>query len=115
MYFVFYQLYVTSPTYLPLCLFSGDVTSANTAVKQRSEFTSDEDYANFMTSMVTPGLKVRCCQDGGQGKFKVGDEGMIVEVNRDFWFEFPVRVQWRNGNTVWVNYINIELVDTPIN
>ena len=73
----------------------------------RSDFTSDEEYTEYVYENISPGLIVKCT--AVCGNVRPTDEGRVLDYeDRDF-VGLAVKVQWRSGIVRWYPAGNVEL------
>ncbi|CAG9110144.1 unnamed protein product [Plutella xylostella] len=75
----------------------------------RSCFASEEEYAQYVSDVVTPGMTVRCCK--AYEGVALGDVGQVQKVERDIKQNVLLHVEWRGlGKVAGVRATNAEVV-----
>ncbi|KAG7303974.1 hypothetical protein JYU34_010894 [Plutella xylostella] len=75
----------------------------------RSCFASEEEYAQYVSDVVTPGMTVRCCK--AYEGVALGDVGQVQKVERDIKQNVFLHVEWRGlGKVAGVRATNAEVV-----
>ncbi|XP_037935505.1 probable E3 ubiquitin-protein ligase HERC2 [Teleopsis dalmanni] len=78
----------------------------------RADIQSADQYAQYVRSLVCPGMTVRCCRDFEE--IKKGDIGTVLKVDTEGLHDLNVQVDWQmHGNTYWVCFVHIELLEMP--
>lgn len=73
----------------------------------RSDFTSEEDYTEYVYENINPGLIVKCT--AVCGNIRSTDEGRVLDYeDRDF-VGLAVKVQWKSGIVRWYPAGNLEI------
>lgn len=86
--------------------------SQETKYATRDDFESNDQYANYVRGLITPGMTVRCCEDFEE--IRKGDIGTVEKLEPEALHDLNVYVDWRNYGTVyWMRFVHIELVDAP--
>ncbi|XP_048481969.1 probable E3 ubiquitin-protein ligase HERC2 [Plutella xylostella] len=75
----------------------------------RSCFASEDEYAQYVSDVVTPGMTVRCCK--AYEGVALGDVGQVQKVERDIKQNVFLHVEWRGlGKVAGVRATNAEVV-----
>ncbi|KAL4709830.1 hypothetical protein ACJJTC_001284, partial [Scirpophaga incertulas] len=75
----------------------------------RSCFAAEEEYAQYLSDVITPGMTVRCCKvyEG----VALGDVGQVQKVERDIKQNVFLHVEWRGlGRICGVRALHVEVV-----
>lgn len=79
----------------------------------RSCFASEEEYAQYLSDVITTGLTVRCCKTFEAVNYKValGDVGQVQRIERDIKQNVFLHVKWRGlGRVAGVRAAYAEVV-----
>lgn len=80
-----------------------------TPYRWRSCFKSEEEYAQYLSDVITPGMTVRCCK--AVEPIGLGDVGQVQKVERDIKQNVFLHVEWRSlGRVFGVRAVNAEVV-----
>ncbi|XP_022827451.1 probable E3 ubiquitin-protein ligase HERC2 [Spodoptera litura] len=84
-----------------------------TPYRWRSCFASEEEYAQYLSDVITPGMTVRCCK--AVEPVALGDVGQVQKVERDIKQNVFLHVEWRGlGRVFGVRALHAEVVSgTP--
>ncbi|XP_049884481.1 probable E3 ubiquitin-protein ligase HERC2 isoform X2 [Pectinophora gossypiella] len=75
----------------------------------RSCFASEEEYAQYLSDVITPGMTVRCCK--AYEGVALGDVGQVQKVERDIKQNVFIHVEWRGlGRIAGVRAVHAEVV-----
>nr|XP_026484631.1 probable E3 ubiquitin-protein ligase HERC2 isoform X1 [Vanessa tameamea] len=64
----------------------------------RSCFASEDEYAQYLSDIITPGMTVRCCK--AYENIALGDVGQVQKVERDIKQNVFLHVEWRGLSRV---------------
>ncbi|KAJ0180993.1 hypothetical protein K1T71_003078 [Dendrolimus kikuchii] len=80
-----------------------------TPYRWRSCFASEEEYAQYLSDVITPGMTVRCCKTFEN--VALGDVGQVQKVERDIKQNVFLHVEWRGlGRVAGVRAVHAEVV-----
>ncbi|KAL0895990.1 hypothetical protein ABMA27_011981 [Loxostege sticticalis] len=80
-----------------------------TPYRWRSCFASEEEYAQYLSDVITPGMTVRCCK--AYESVALGDVGQVQKVERDIKQNVFIHVEWRGlGRVCGVRAVHAEVV-----
>ncbi|CAH0405793.1 unnamed protein product [Chilo suppressalis] len=80
-----------------------------TPYRWRSCFASEEEYAQYLSDVITPGMTVRCCK--AYESVALGDVGQVQKVERDIKQNVFLHVEWRGlGRIYGLRAVNAEVV-----
>ncbi|XP_068628740.1 probable E3 ubiquitin-protein ligase HERC2 [Battus philenor] len=75
----------------------------------RSCFSSEEEYAQYLSDIITPGMTVRCCK--AYESITLGDVGQVQKIERDIKQNVFLHVEWRGlGRVCGVRALHAEVV-----
>ncbi|CAH2243797.1 jg12710 [Pararge aegeria aegeria] len=75
----------------------------------RSCFASEDEYAQYLSDIITPGMTVRCCK--AYESIALGDVGQVQKVERDIKQNVFLHVEWRGlGRISGVRALHAEVV-----
>ncbi|CAK1599489.1 unnamed protein product [Parnassius mnemosyne] len=75
----------------------------------RSCFASEEEYAQYLSDIITPGMTVRCCK--AYESVALGDVGQVQKIERDIKQNVFLHVEWRGlGRVCGVRALHAEVV-----
>ncbi|PIK54292.1 putative E3 ubiquitin-protein ligase HERC2 [Apostichopus japonicus] len=79
------------------------------ALKKRSDFHSNDEYAMFVRDHIKCGMTIKCCRT--YEEVQEGDIGRVIKLDRDGLHDLNVQGEWQiKGGTYWVRYIHVELL-----
>ncbi|XP_013183359.2 probable E3 ubiquitin-protein ligase HERC2 [Amyelois transitella] len=88
---------------------SSKIEKKPTPYRWRSCFASEDEYAQYVSDVVTPGMTVRCCK--AFECVALGDVGQVQKVERDIKQNVFLHVEWRGlGRVFGVRAIHAEVV-----
>ncbi|CAB3257193.1 unnamed protein product [Arctia plantaginis] len=92
---------------------SSKVEKKQTPYRWRSCFASEEEYGQYLSDVITPGMTVRCCK--AIESVALGDVGQVQKVERDIKQNVFLHVEWRGlGRVFGVRAMHAEVVSgTP--
>ncbi|CAG9575570.1 unnamed protein product [Danaus chrysippus] len=80
-----------------------------TPYRWRSCFASEDEYAQYLSDIITPGMTVRCCK--AYENIALGDVGQVQKVERDIKQNVFLHVEWRGvGRVAGVRATHAEVV-----
>ncbi|XP_048005438.1 probable E3 ubiquitin-protein ligase HERC2 [Leguminivora glycinivorella] len=80
-----------------------------TPYRWRSCFASEDEYAQYLSDVITAGMTVRCCK--AFEAVQLGDVGQVQKVERDIKQNVFLHVEWRGlGRVAGVRAVNAEVV-----
>ncbi|XP_045760290.1 probable E3 ubiquitin-protein ligase HERC2 isoform X8 [Maniola jurtina] len=80
-----------------------------TPYRWRSCFASEDEYAQYLSDIITPGMTVRCCK--AYESIALGDVGQVQKVERDIKQNVFLHVEWRGlGRVSGVRALHAEVV-----
>ncbi|KPJ06671.1 putative E3 ubiquitin-protein ligase HERC2 [Papilio machaon] len=75
----------------------------------RSCFSSEEEYAQYLSDVIAPGMTVRCCK--AYEAVSLGDVGQVQKIERDNKQNVFLHVEWRGlGGVYGVRALHAEVV-----
>ncbi|KAJ2946601.1 hypothetical protein O0L34_g12657 [Tuta absoluta] len=81
----------------------------HTPYRWRSCFASEEEYAQYLSDIITAGMTVRCCK--AYEGVALGDVGQVQKVERDIKQNVFLHVEWRGlGRVAGVRAVHAEVV-----
>ncbi|KAI5642407.1 regulator of chromosome condensation (RCC1) repeat domain-containing protein [Phthorimaea operculella] len=81
----------------------------HTPYRWRSCFASEEEYAQYLSDVITAGMTVRCCK--AYEGVALGDVGQVQKVERDIKQNVFLHVEWRGlGRVAGVRAVHAEVV-----
>ncbi|CAB4065719.1 HERC2 [Lepeophtheirus salmonis] len=84
-------------------------SQASDSYKHRNDFTSNDEYAQYVRDIIQVGMMVRCRRT--YEEVYEGDIGRVIILDRHVLHDLNVQVDWqRKGGTYWVRYIHIEII-----
>ncbi|XP_052754599.1 probable E3 ubiquitin-protein ligase HERC2 isoform X2 [Galleria mellonella] len=85
------------------------VEKKQTPYRWRSCFASEDEYAQYVSDVITPGMTVRCCK--AFESVALGDVGQVQKVERDIKQNVFLHVEWRGlGRVFGVRAVHAEVV-----
>ncbi|CAH0722311.1 unnamed protein product, partial [Brenthis ino] len=80
-----------------------------TPYRWRSCFASEDEYAQYLSDIISPGLTVRCCK--AYESIALGDVGQVQKVERDIKQNVFLHVEWRGlGRVSGIRALHAEVV-----
>ncbi|XP_022131000.2 probable E3 ubiquitin-protein ligase HERC2 [Pieris rapae] len=80
-----------------------------TPYRWRSCFASEDEYAQYLSDIITPGMTVRCCK--AFENIALGDVGQVQKVERDIKQNVYLHIEWRGlGRVSGIRALNAEVV-----
>ncbi|XP_041973907.1 probable E3 ubiquitin-protein ligase HERC2 [Aricia agestis] len=80
-----------------------------TPFRWRSCFASEDEYAQYLSDVIAPGMTVRCCK--AFENIALGDVGQVQKVERDIKQNVFLHVEWRGvGRVAGVRAVHAEVV-----
>ncbi|XP_028033518.1 probable E3 ubiquitin-protein ligase HERC2 [Bombyx mandarina] len=80
-----------------------------TPYRWRSCFASEDEYSQYLSDVITPGMTVRCCK--AFESVALGDVGQVQKIERDIKQNVFLHVEWRGlGRVAGVRAVHAEVV-----
>ncbi|KAG6464463.1 hypothetical protein O3G_MSEX014531 [Manduca sexta] len=80
-----------------------------TPYRWRSCFASEDEYAQYLSEVISPGMTVRCCK--AYEGVALGDVGQVQKIERDIKQNVFLHVEWRGlGRVAGVRAVHAEVV-----
>ncbi|CAG4926206.1 unnamed protein product [Colias eurytheme] len=88
---------------------SSKMEKKQTPYRWRSCFASEDEYAQYLSDIITPGMTVRCCK--AYESIALGDVGQVQKVERDIKQNVYLHVEWRGlGRISGIRALHAEVV-----
>ncbi|XP_038209104.1 probable E3 ubiquitin-protein ligase HERC2 [Zerene cesonia] len=88
---------------------SSKMEKKQTPYRWRSCFASEDEYAQYLSDIITPGMTVRCCK--AYESIALGDVGQVQKVERDIKQNVYLQVEWRGlGRISGIRALHAEVV-----